>query len=79
MTRIPTLESVQSWPAPNYAHPVSRGNWLITVEIVLFVITALVVSLRIYTRGWVIKSFGIDDWLIIPAAVCFLRPRSYIP
>lgn len=31
--------------------------------------TALVVSVRFYTRWAVIKSFGIDDWAILAAMV----------
>lgn len=32
-------------------------------------VTALVVSVRFYTRWAVIKSFGIDDWAILAAMV----------
>lgn len=33
-------------------------------------VTALVVSVRFYTRWAVVKSFGIDDWAILAAMVC---------
>lgn len=32
-------------------------------------VTALVVSVRFYTRWAVVKSFGIDDWAILAAMV----------
>lgn len=34
-------------------------------------VTALVVSVRFYTRWAVVKSFGIDDWAILAAMVLF--------
>lgn len=32
-------------------------------------VTTLVVSVRLYTRWAVVKSFGIDDWAILAAMV----------
>ncbi|KAF3314586.1 hypothetical protein TWF173_004670 [Orbilia oligospora] len=72
MSRIPPPEVIASWPEPNYSNPANRGHYLIAVEVVLFFLTAVVVVGRIYTRRWLIRSFGIDDWLIIPASIfCF--------
>lgn len=33
-------------------------------------ITALVVTVRFYTRWAVVKSVGVDDWAILAAMVC---------
>ncbi|KAK6500136.1 hypothetical protein TWF481_010491 [Arthrobotrys musiformis] len=72
MSRVPSAEVIASWPEPNYSNPANRGHYLIAVEVVLFFFTAVVVVGRIYTRRWLIRSFGVDDWLIIPACIfCF--------
>ncbi|KAG6361837.1 hypothetical protein INS49_010066 [Diaporthe citri] len=34
-------------------------------------VTALVVSVRFYTRWAVVKSFGIDDWAILAAMISY--------
>ncbi|KAF3905036.1 hypothetical protein AA313_de0205336 [Arthrobotrys entomopaga] len=72
MPRIPPPEVVASWPKPNYVNPENRGHYLIAVEVSLFSLAALIVTGRIYTRRWLIRSFGWDDWLIIAAVLlCF--------
>ncbi|EPS37968.1 hypothetical protein H072_8297 [Dactylellina haptotyla CBS 200.50] len=72
MPRIPPPEVVASWPKPNYNNPSNRGHYLIAVEVALFSLTAIIVSGRIYTRRWLIRSFGVDDWLILAAAILCL-------
>lgn len=37
-------------------------------------VTALVVSVRFYTRWAVVKSFGIDDWAIMASMVSLSPP-----
>lgn len=69
MPRAPPPEVVATWPKPNFENPEDRGPYLIAVEVVLFFFTAVVVLGRIYTRRWIIRSFGWDDWFIIPATV----------
>ncbi|KAJ6259390.1 hypothetical protein Dda_6291 [Drechslerella dactyloides] len=69
MRWIPPPEVVDSWPAPDYEHPANRGRSLIVVEIALFSLTAIIVAGRIYTRRWIIRSFGLDDWFIIPSTI----------
>ncbi|KAF3941829.1 hypothetical protein ABW19_dt0209601 [Dactylella cylindrospora] len=69
MPRVPPPEVVAAWPKPNYENPANRGHYLIAVEVVLFFLTAVVVLGRIYTRRWLIRSFGWDDWFIIPACI----------
>jgi hypothetical protein len=47
----------------------SNGPVLLAQTASIFAIAALVVSGRCYTRGFVIKSFGKDDWAMLAAMV----------
>ena len=48
-----------------------RGTELLAVNIVFFVVAATIVLLRTYTRIFVSKAFGVDDWLMLAACVGF--------
>jgi len=39
----------------------------------MMVLTTLSVALRVYVRGHMTKTFGIEDWLILPAYVRTFR------
>ncbi|KAF3911295.1 hypothetical protein ABW21_db0201130 [Orbilia brochopaga] len=69
MRWIPPQSVVDAWPEPDYEHPANRGRSLIVVEIALFSLTAIIVAGRIYTRTFIIRSFGLDDWFIIPSTI----------
>jgi hypothetical protein len=60
-----------SWPAPNYENPETRGN--ASIFIVTSVITAVVVTLRLYSRYYLLRSTGIDDVLLLAGYVCTVR------
>lgn len=62
-----------SWPAPNYHDPVRRGPTGQIVSIILAVVAAVVLAMRMYTRLRVVRSFGLDDVLIL---VAFVRMKS---
>lgn len=43
---------------------------LITVVPLVFLcLTALAVSLRLYVRGYMLRAFGLDDWILLFAWV----------
>ncbi|KAL3420840.1 integral membrane protein [Phlyctema vagabunda] len=67
--QIPPPEVIVSWPASNYDSPSGRGPEGIIINLVLFPLMLLVVSLRIFTRCHLSRSFGIDDTLILVALV----------
>jgi hypothetical protein len=54
----------------------NRGAELAVVAIAFLVASWLVVSVRVFIRGWMIKSFGTDDWLMVLTLVC-LRVRIW--
>jgi hypothetical protein len=54
-------------PAPhNYGHGLSRTlvPTAYAVSILLFVTGTLSILLRMYSRAYVVKLFGLDDWLM---------------
>ncbi|KAM0802195.1 hypothetical protein BDR22DRAFT_140645 [Usnea florida] len=60
----PTKEIIESWPAPNFVDPVTRGPGLTIVNAIFITLVLVVVGLRYYTRLRITKSFGLDDWVI---------------
>jgi hypothetical protein len=46
---------------PNFVNPPSVGYQQTTTNIVVLVIMIIVVLLRLYTRIFIVKSFGYDD------------------
>jgi hypothetical protein len=69
--QMPPLAVIESWPPPNYVDPVTRGSANIIINLILFPLVCLFIALRVYTRLWIAKSFGADDWLILASLVCF--------
>ncbi|CUS08050.1 unnamed protein product [Tuber aestivum] len=53
----------------------SRQQTLLDIEIALIVITAIVVTIRIYSRGWLNRSLAMDDLLMVIATASF--PNSW--
>jgi hypothetical protein len=47
----------------------NRGTLIAAVGILFLVLTWVAVSLRCYVRIFMIKSFGLDDWLSAAALV----------
>jgi hypothetical protein len=55
---------------PKYVPPYN-GEGVLPLSIFLLVVTVIVVSLRLFARGYLRTStWGWDDWFIIPATVC---------
>ncbi|KAG9532871.1 hypothetical protein KCU93_g513, partial [Aureobasidium melanogenum] len=50
----------------------STRDYLYSFSIPMMVLTTLAISLRVYVRGYMTKTFAIEDWLIIPAYVVFM-------
>jgi hypothetical protein len=46
-----------------------RGPQLAAVAILFLTLSWLAVSLRVYVRTVMMKSFGLDDWLAVAALV----------
>ena len=63
--RLPPLEVLQSWPKPNFVNPITRGNELLLITIILFPLAMGMVALRAFTRLRISKSFGADDIVLL--------------
>jgi hypothetical protein len=56
-----------------------RRPALIAIQIVLVVAAAIVFALRAYTRLWLLRSAGIDDYIMFAALVCtYSNSRSQV-
>lgn len=64
-----SLDTVKSWPKPNYIDPEERGPFIVILNIVLYIVVFVVVGLRTYTRLVISRGFGADDFLILVALV----------
>ncbi|KAL7946742.1 hypothetical protein V8C42DRAFT_364050 [Trichoderma barbatum] len=49
-----------------------RSHQMLVLNIIFMIVTTTVVSLRVYCRGWIIKSFGIDDQLMVVSWLSFI-------
>lgn len=64
-----TPPAAATWPSSNFSNSESKGPTLVVVELLLISITYVVVLLRVYSKVYLRKAFGLDDWLILPATV----------
>lgn len=46
-----------------------RGKEVLAVAILFFLLTWVTVSLRIYVRGFMLKTWGNDDWAMLTTVV----------
>jgi hypothetical protein len=74
--RLPPTEVLLNWPTPNYDHPVTRGDALLVVNAVFIGLATITVGLRLYTRLFIKRWFGIDDVFILLALVSRLLYRG---
>jgi hypothetical protein len=68
MRNIP-ITVLLSFPAPNYTDPQTQGKSLIVVNAVFAGLVVAVVLLRLYTRIFLKRWVGIDDFWITVALV----------
>lgn len=60
---------VAEWPAPNYAHPETKGPALPTVVLLFYVLAFFALCLRLYDKLKISRRFFAEDYLIILAMV----------
>lgn len=51
-----------------------RGDDVLAVATVFFILTWLTVSLRVYTRAVMLKTWGWDDWMMVITLVSDINP-----
>ncbi|KAF1808287.1 hypothetical protein P152DRAFT_469067 [Eremomyces bilateralis CBS 781.70] len=69
--RFPPPEVQASWPEPNFENPKTRGLALIVVELTILPVALIVLSLRFFVRGFMLRrQISWDDWTMLAAAIC---------
>ncbi|RMZ87538.1 hypothetical protein DV736_g5229, partial [Chaetothyriales sp. CBS 134916] len=66
----PPPSVVASWPKPNYTNPETQGPGLVVVGIILIIMGISIVTTRLFARIFITRALGIDDILIVLAAIC---------
>lgn len=67
-------ELIPTWPKPNYVDPVTRGPLLYIINGIFFGLATITIIVRLYTRIFVRRWVGLDDYLITFAWVCPQQP-----
>ena len=52
-----------------YANGADRGPELLGINIFFVIAATLIVLLRCYVRAVLVKTFGVDDWVMLLATV----------
>ena len=60
LSQIPALAPPHG-STPNFVDPERHGYVLIVVTAVFYSLMLLVVALRLYSKNWVNRTFGLDD------------------
>jgi hypothetical protein len=68
MIEIPP-DVVAGWPAPNYAHPETKGPALPTIVLLFYVLASFGLGVRLYDKLKISQRFFAEDYLIILAMV----------
>lgn len=69
MNIYPSPEYISTFPRPNYVNPETRGPSSIVIGIILVSLVTVIIGLRVFTRRFVSRGFGLDDILILAAYV----------
>ncbi|EON62658.1 hypothetical protein W97_01882 [Coniosporium apollinis CBS 100218] len=67
--RTSDIDVLLSFPLPNYDNPQTRGPALVIVNSTFISFVVIAVALRVYTRLYIKRWFGSDDYLICAALV----------
>ena len=59
-----------AWPVPNYVNPQKKGPEIWIVSSIFVAFATFCVGMRLYTRVFIRRWFGLDDALILLAYVC---------
>jgi hypothetical protein len=71
----PPLEVIESWPAPNYVDPETRGQSVLVVNITLLGLCLIALAARLWSRLVILRAPGLDDLLITIAIVSSSRRK----
>jgi len=63
--------TIPYWKSPEY-----NGRFFLDLNASLIAVTTAVIAMRLYSRGFMTKSLGLDDALAFVAFVCKLLHNS---
>ncbi|KAF2264575.1 hypothetical protein CC78DRAFT_516787 [Lojkania enalia] len=64
-----TPKEIADWPAPNYENPVSRHGLVTGLTIPTMSLVVIFMGIRFYGKGVLRRALGLDDWIMLAAAV----------
>lgn len=67
--QLPPPAVLAKFPRPNYVNPETKGASLLITNVVMLSVSLVVVGIRIYTRLFISRNFGWDDFFILLAFV----------
>ncbi|KAI2630847.1 integral membrane protein [Hypoxylon sp. NC1633] len=65
--QLPPASVRDNWPTPDYVHPETRGHIGTIAGFILCGLATITLAIRLYTRKWLTRGFGLDDVLILVA------------
>lgn len=68
-SRFPTAAEFASFPPPNYIDPETRLPLALAICIPMSVLVTVAISARFYSRTVLVRALGLDDWIMLLAAV----------
>ncbi|CAI6231432.1 unnamed protein product [Periconia digitata] len=76
MIEWPSAEEIASWPAPNYVNPETRRPLVLATAIPLLCLVAIAISVRFYSRIFIVRALGADDWVMLFAAIASMSTSA---
>jgi hypothetical protein len=68
-SRFPTAQEFASFPPPNYVDPETKTAQVLGILIPMTVLVIVFILARIWSRTIIVLAIGMDDWLMLVAAV----------
>ena len=76
--QLPPLSVLESWPPRNTVNPASRGNAHVIIQLIFMPILLVFLAIRLYTRYYISKYIGLDDYLILAGLVSRTHSQIFL-
>ncbi|KAL7626169.1 hypothetical protein AAE478_002939 [Parahypoxylon ruwenzoriense] len=63
--QLPPASVLASWPTPNHVNPETRGHVGMIISLLLIGLVTIILAIRLYSRKWLTRGFGLDDIFIL--------------
>ena len=75
-SKFPTPQEYAAFPSPNYVNPETKTAQVLGILIPMTVLVIVFISARIWSRTVIVFAVGLDDWLMVVAAVSLGYPGT---